>query len=86
MPYPKYEFRITRNGEEYYCHYDGQQELLFSNDNPDEILATLSVNANISISVFIFLEDKEASWASIYVGFDTDIVIPDGECIFIYDY
>jgi len=87
MPHPKYEFRITRNGEEYYCHYAGKQQELECIDIPEEVQTTFQLSPNILLCVFIFPDDREKSWASVYMGpFHHDITIPREACSFIYDY
>jgi hypothetical protein len=82
-----YEFYITRNGEEYYCEYDGKEQKMDSIDNPDEVLTTFWLSPNISISVFVYPDDRTKSWASVFIGYNgADIDIPKHRCHFICDY
>lgn len=87
MPHPKYEFYITRNGEEYYCEYDGKEQEMYCIDNPDEVVTTFWVCPNIAVSVFLYPEDKEKSWVQVFNGYaGSDTEIPKHHCLFVHDY
>ena len=84
MPRPKYEFHITKNGNEFFCQYEGMQESLVQMDMEGEWVGTFNLSNNISVSVFISPTDREVCWASVFVGFIADRVIPGEECSFIF--
>lgn len=85
MSNPNYQFRITQNDGAYYCTYNGHHEKMEDTERDEQLSAGFEITKNVWVSVFVWVQDREYCFASIYPGFGHDITIPKEECLFIFE-